>query len=58
MYVIGNRRIAPLTAKGPIRHTFWATRLETSRMTTKEVVKASRYLYRPTVRLGIGKRSL
>src|SRR5271170_1407231 len=51
---MGNKRTAPLTANGPMDHlpiengpkrqTFCAIRFDTSRMTTKAVVRASRYL--------------
>src|SRR5271163_2949097 len=43
---MGKSNTAPLMAKGPMRQTFWAMRLETRRMTTKAVVRASRYLKR------------
>src|SRR5271163_2793409 len=51
---MGNRMTAPLIANGPMDHvpiengpkrqTFCAMRFDTSRMTTKAVVRASRYL--------------
>src|SRR5271168_4340451 len=51
---MGNKMTAPLIANGPMDHvpmengpkrqTFCAMRFDTSRMTTKAVVRASRYL--------------